>query len=264
MSQTVTGPLATSTLTASEKWGIVNKFCARYLVTGVTGASVSARIAAVLADVNLPGYWDTLAAYPGMRCVDRTVTLIDDNVGSFYVDVEYVPIADSQAGFIFESTGSLNQVTKERNYYGVPITVSHTYPADDPDFPSETVTQGASVSVMSPQITMAATGIIQVDYPLNTLVDWLWKVNSVAWMGGIAGGWLCVDVGHKLLDSSTSPYKYQFRFAFQYKPDGWNPMAYFIDSRTGEPPSGLVAGTGYKTVSSYPTKDFNELFPSTI
>jgi hypothetical protein len=62
------------------------------------------------------------------------------------------------------------------------------------------------------------------------------------------------------VDQTAATPKYRFTFNFEYREDGWDPTVVFIDPETGEPPDGLVDTEGVKTVTWYPTKNFNTPF----
>lgn len=59
-----------------------------------------------------------------------------------------------------------------------------------------------------------------------------------------------------------TPVLYRFNASFRQKDDdgsGHNPQVVFIDPETGQPPTGLVPGTGFKTIPWYLFAEFNSL-----
>jgi hypothetical protein len=162
---------------------------------------------------------------------------------------------------LFRGSASLQQRSTQLDYYGSQITVEHTYPSDDPDYPDETKTQGATASVLLPQARLTADMKIAVWYPDYVVYNWLGTINAAVWRAASPYTWLCTGVDFEQADTEQSAPVYDFAFEFMYSNDGWDPQVIFIDQRTGKPPPNLVAGVGYKTVYWYHPFDYNWLFP---
>ena len=258
---TATAEIIADSIVLEEEGGAVVSFKVTYLVTGLVGTG-SAKFTEALSATGLPAALSVPTLSANLVLVKRTPRLIGDNNNTrLKVDLEYVSKGDSPYNFVFTGGTSLKQIQTEKDGAGIPITLSHTWPADDPDFPSETKTQGASVSVEAQEVRMTATGILSRDYPWRESAEWVGFLNSTPWADGGARQWRCQDVSFESFDKSTSPPKYLFHYEFVFDGLGWQPGVVFIDPRTGKPPENLVAGTGTKTVGWYPTKDFNEQFP---
>ena len=63
---------------------------------------------------------------------------------------------------------------------------------------------------------------------------------------------------YELQDRGPSPglALYFMTISLRHNPDGWDPGVWFTDPETGNPPEGLTAGTGYKTIKHYTELDF--------
>jgi hypothetical protein len=150
--------------------------------------------------------------------------------------------------------------------FGDPIALEHTYPdapdEPDPNYAGKTFEQGGVVQVLDTVTTLNAVGVLGIADPPSFIGSWSKNLNSTYWYGGEVGEWLVTNIDFKPVNV-TDPFDpfYQFTFQFSWKFGGWNPDAVFTDARTGKPPSGLVEDVGYKTVESYPYRDYNELFP---
>jgi len=182
--------------------------------------------------------------------------------------LSYKSRVESGLLFTFTGTSSLREIQTANHSSlsnGVPqqIIVSHTFPADDEDFPNETITQGAEVPALWPQSSLETTGLLQLANPQLESHGWVGYLNRADWAQGGFGTWLCVDVNFTLLDATTSPPTYVFTFSFDHDANGWQPEAIFIDSRTGKPPANIVNGVGTQVVAWHPYRDFNTRFPLT-
>lgn len=171
----------------------------------------------------------------------------------------------------FRVTGGTGLVQKTTAYdrTGVQISVSHTFPSDDPDYPSETITQGAEVDVLAPQTTLIFEGLIRTSFPHYISSSWNGYLNSTYWAGGFAGTWMCTDVRFSLFDTPRPNFadsldlwfpKWNFTFEFLWNYDGHVPYAMYIDERKNRPAPNLVANTGIKQVLWYPYRNFHELY----
>ena len=248
---------------ASEDRGALTGITAQYLVQTdhASGAlSPSERIREILDSTSIPQYGDVPNGDTNVVCTNRTVSLERDGENNNYiVDIEYTPVGELQAGWIFRFSSTLQQFETTRDIGGVPIELSYTDAAT-----GETKTQGASVTAQGPFFEAETSGIVQVDFPLLWAAKYESFLNSAQWFGGAPGTWLCADVQQTLHNRNTTPASWIMTVRFQYDPSGWDPTAVAVDPETGQPPPDLVLGQGIKTVITYPRTDFNEQWPSPL
>jgi len=251
----------TDTLTdisAEETLGCYTRLVRSVRVTGLTATDYTT-IFDALDEAGVPSVGDVPTGYENLRLVKRTPSVVENGVVD--VRLEYQAKADAGYDFIFSGSASLNQINSQVDGSGNAITVQHTWPATDPDWPSETKVQGADINVLYPQVEVSATGIVEQDYPHYLADEWVACMNASEWAGGNAHKWLCTNVSWVPLDINSSPKKYQMTFTFQYNGKGWQPFVAFVDPRTGRRPPDAVAGVGYKTVLWYPELEYNDRFP---
>ena len=249
-------------LTGEMHEGAWTRLTRRYQVTGLTDTDFTIIMSAAGAS-GIPAAGTSPTGYSNLVLSDHKITLLPDKTTAAYVDCIYVARAEEETKFTFYIGASLTQVETEKDIHGNLIQVSYTYPADYPYatyLQSQTVTTGAKVTVMQPELTLVAVGTLQRDFPHYEAAQWIYRTNSTAWGGASAGRWLCADVQSELHDYSTSPTTYKFRFTFQYNPHGWNPSVRFIDPNTGQPPPDLVANVGYGTIVWYQRRNFHTQF----
>ncbi len=148
---------------------------------------------------------------------------------------------------------------------GDPITVEFTPPGATvakvqgavihPDVAGETITLSETFQSFDP------TAVTRVWTNATNDGPFFYDLNAQA------GEWRITFIGATLVDGFTSPFA-TWRFSYQIvkKPEiitgivgGHNPQVYFVDDN-GDPPAGLVAGDGYKTVPWYFEMDFSNLF----
>ncbi len=256
---------STSLLSCRERGGTIIEMTRRGVVVGVTSSSYEGLLAALeAADIPAPGTILGVAGFDSLILTERSVKLIDpSDKGSFYVDLMYeLQPSDVQNinsppnGLLYgEISTTLEQSTSNLDANGNEVTVSYTYPSDDPDFPSATQTQGGEFPVFQPQITQSYEGLYTTRLPQIIAASIVNKVNVSEWAGGDPGTWLCMNCSYKPWNSGINP-TWKMSFSFQYKQDGWNPTVIFKDQRTNKPPEGLVAGVGYVTVTTFQSVDF--------
>ena len=90
------------------------------------------------------------------------------------------------------------------------------------------------------------------------------KVNSESFLGISPGFWFCPGVSWESEDLTEDEIP-TWRVSFQFRlRDGditpWDPRVVYIDPETGQPPTGLVDGIGFKIVPWYLSIDFNNIF----
>lgn len=261
---TTYGPIPAGTEMEEEN-GTVKRLVIQYTVTGVTGTNI-ARLGDALSAAGIPDYNDEAVGYDYLLCTRRTVrpnpTANDGHTMDVFV--EYTPKGLEGNNFYGTYSSTLTQIETQNDFNGNPISVAYTYPANypyDTTLAGQTVTQGGAVSVQIPQPTIVISGIYATDYPNSVTDYWMGTTNLWAWNGGGPGQWLVASVTCDPEALGTNPSRWKFRFEFQRKLDGWQPLVYFIDPNDGKPPADLVENVGVKYVNWYPTRIFQTWFP---
>lgn len=246
---------------AQEIEGNVVSLRRRFLLTG--GSYGSALLLwEALASPYIPSAGAFAPGNTNLVCTGRRVKLLPNSNRQVEVTCDYVPLGQSASGFIFSGSTSLAQAESQLDRYGNQISVSHTWPGDDPDFPSKTHLQGLNMSVLMPQSTLTARGQLQVQWPDYVSELWTGAMNATWWAGTAPYYYMCTKVDWEPLDVGVGRNRWWgFTFEFQKAATGWIPQTWFIDQRTGKPPANLVPGVGYKNVDWYNVLDYNVLFP---
>jgi hypothetical protein len=234
---TTYGPIPAGTEMEEEN-GTVKRLVIQYTVTGVTGSNI-ARLGDALSAAGIPDYNDEAVAYDYLLCTRRTVRPNSTSNDGHTMDVfvEYTPKGLEGNNFYGTYSSTLTQIETQNDYYGNPI------------------------SVQIPQPTIIISGIYETDYPNSVTDYWMGTTNLWAWNGGGPGQWLVSSVSSDPEALGTNPSRWKFRFEFQRKLDGWQPIVYFSDPNDGKPPADLVYNTGIKYVSWYPARIFQTWFP---
>ena len=252
----------TETMEVRETEGIVDYLRRGFLVS-VEGSYTDSQVMwECLVHPGLPNAADYAPGNTNLRCLGRQVRLLRNSTHQAEVICEYTPIGKSQGLFIFSGGTSLAQASTQVDRFGNQISVSHTWPEDDEDFPLKTHIQGLDMNVLQPQTTLQASGQLQVAYPDWVSRLWTGSMNSSVWAGAAPCEWMCTRVDFSPLDVGWGRLRqWQFTFEFQHCITGWIPQTWFIDQRTGKPPVGIIPGIGIKSVDWYGLLDFNYLFP---
>jgi len=252
-----------TTLAAVEDRGAVVQMTREVFVTGLASTDFGVLFEA-LDEAGVPAIGSSPTGYDNLVLVKRNPQLVPDEKTKVRVVLEYVAKRDAGYDFTMSGGGSLRQITTAVDLAGNDLSVSHTFSTGDPDseYAGQTYSQGGQCNVMMPQGDLQCTGIMAADYPQRTALYWDGAINSTWWIGSPPYTWMIVNVTFEPHDMGASPRTWEFTFQFQFnnEPYGWRPRYSFIDPRTGRPPTGLVEGTGKKTLTWYSARDFNELF----
>lgn len=256
----------TTDISLVEDRGAVIQLTRRMMVTDLSGTDPQVLQEAL--DVGgMPAENTSPTGYDNLLLVKRTVRIIDGNPKKATVDLEYVSKADAGRNFKFSGSTSVRQITTSFDLNGRLLTVSHTYPDDDPDFAGRTDTQVAEVEIFAPQTTLIATNIVAADYPHAISSQWTGVLNSKSWAGGAPFTWMITRIDFSQHNEAVSPVEWEFTYEFQFDRTTHLPVIFYIDQRTGRAPDGLVPGTGWKQLNGlgqpgvYLTGDFNRDFP---
>jgi hypothetical protein len=250
--------------TLTEQGGAPYEFRVKYLVTGLTGHNAQRLFDAL----NAPGLPRALEVCPysnNLLVVTRTPRTVPNSPDQCFVDIVYqrrrkVVFQQTGENFVVSGGATVQEIETPFDLNGQQLSVSHTYAADDYNFPGETLTQGGNVRVLRPQATYSFQGVLSANFPEYYQDSYQGKINSTVWAGRPASQWLCTAVSFRSLDLSLFVPTWEFQFDFQHNAFGWESPIIFIDSKVGEPPPDLVPGIGYKTPILYPRVDFNTLF----
>lgn len=262
-----------SVLEATERHGTLRRLVRVAEVSGIETNNWDVLIDAL--DDAIPAYGSKLTTSVGstgygLILVERNPTVIDKD--RVKVELVYENCVDLEQDLNSPFTGAtlgevrcnISQKSSNLDINGDQVTVSHTYPEDDPNHPGETLEQGGEFTYYEAQQTVFIRGIKRTRTPWllsNALVG---RVNDQPWAGEAARTWLCVACSWKPAAVSGGTRRYFMDFEFQHNADTWDPDVIFIDDVTGKPPPDLVANVGYKTVTKMPTADFDELLGSPI
>lgn len=259
-----------TTLSLQERHGIIVRLERGFFVKGLTNTDYKVLMSA-LEHLGIPQAGTFLGSEaPNLIVTERTPVVKDK--GDVEVTVVYEHFLnegqrfDDPLGGVFcgEVRTNLQQVTTNKDGSGELITVQHTYPEGDANFPGETKQQTGEIQVFVPQRTFTVQGLKNVYAPW--LISWsiIGKVNLNPWSGAEARKWLCTSAGWKIADAAAGSNKYLMTFEFQHNPDGWDPTVVFIDEKTNRPPPNLVEGEGYKTIPYLEAVDFDSIVGTTL
>lgn len=260
-----------TTLEAKERHGCLRRLVRMAEVSGISSTDWDV-LEAALDNVGF-AYGSHLTntsgstAY-GMVLVERNAKMIDQD--RVQVELVYENCVDLEQDLNSPFTGAalgevrcnIGQKTSNLDINGAQVSVSHTYPDDDPNHPGETLVQGGEFTYFEPQQTVTIKGIRVTRTPwllANKIVGY---VNDQAWAGQQARQWLCTGCTYRAASVAGGTRRYFMDFEFQFDRDGWDPTIVFIDDVTGKPPPDLVADVGYVTVTKMPEADFDEIVGS--
>ena len=229
------------------------------------GINDSALLAA-LQQVGMPADNSEHPQFPGLYLEDHQVRAIGPTL--FNVELNYRRPEgggfDPPPNFPLRVAGgaSLEQVETMVDRFGTPITVSHNG-----------VVQGGVIHplVALEQLRLGETA--QSADPTIVHRTWVGAVNTGAFFFDTAAApreWLITDINFELEDPDTVPFPtWSFGYELRKRPvvvlgvvGTHDPQVYFKDADTGQPPDGLVAGVGYKTVTWHDALNFAQLFGS--
>jgi len=267
-----------STLSMTERNGVITGLTRLAVVTGLVSVDYSVLMGA-LEQAGIPAAGSGLAGtgFSDLVLVQRNPRVANDDSGRVDVELVYGLVIDNQnlsdtsgtGRMIFaKSRASAQQTTT--NFYRVngqgdpqQILVQHTFPADDPDYPGQTIQQGGEIKVMLPETNIHFEGYVNTYNPSIIRDALVGTINAVVWSNHAPGEWMCMEVGYERIGVATNGFpRYHFTFEFQHNYDGWNPTAVFTDQRTGQPPPNLVPDVGFVTIPYHRPANFDLVFGS--
>lgn len=235
---------------------------------------------AVASDVQGQGQWLIWNAYLMLVANGIDIgTVHNVVVTAFVTDIEPTAVSHNTVTFritykeyrfptsVIEVGSSVAQVETDKDAFGERVTVQYTYPDDyewNAYLKGVTKTQTGLLSKIQPEPSITITRremITGFDLTSKKLI-FEGTTNEAGWElepDALRDQWLCTSIVGRSQDNGRT---YDVTYTFQYRRDTWNETVRFIDPGTGQPPSDLVSGTGYKDVFVYETANFNllELF----
>ena len=249
------------TMQVVEEHGAPIQARTRHLVRGLSGNGL-AMAAEVYGDPSVPQFGDRSPSLPNLILVRRQIEAIPGHTDKCYLHLDWAQAGGPEDGknFIISGTTTLSQIQSQKDILGNALVVQHTW-TNDPDFGSRTDVQGGEVSVFLPQSTVRAQGVWATDHPLLMARTWTGSVNGTFWLGNPPGSWLCSNCTWRPHDLAATPNRWWFEFEFVHNLEGWQPVVWFKDPRTGGPAAGLVPGVGIKSVTWYPQLNYEATPP---
>ena len=245
-----------------QGWRIVENFIVSDVNAGTNAAAMIPAAYQQLVqqniDINL-----SHAIFTTAFCTDIEPAAIANDAVTFRVTYKEYEMPDP----VIEISSSVAQVETDKNAAGVQQTTSYTYPSDykwNTDLQGVTQTSTGLISKIMPE---PAISISRREMPVGGGRELIVRkliyeghVNMNTW-GLVPDSsepktWLCTGIGARTQDRGIT---YDVTYNFQYRADTWDHTIRFLDPGTGQPPSDLVEGTGYKDVQVYLTADFNLL-----
>ena len=155
-----------------------------------------------------------------------------------------------------EVGSTLSQVSSNKDISGNEITVAHTFPSTDDDWPDEKKEQSVPVSRLVPESSLTYN---QTEYnsPGTKSRYYVGRMNAAPWQGGATKTWLCTSIVGR---SNDGGFTFSVAYTVQYRGDTWDGEVVYIDPRTGRPPANLENGVGKKRVVIYQTANFDNAF----
>lgn len=254
----------------TEESGAAADFQRTLLVTGLTAGTtnpLAARIDEARTAVNAAGFahGDTTSLDSNLRVVSQEYSTIENDNSKLICTVTYKALKDTippLGTWVPVLSGTLNQIQTAKDLLGFPITVSHTFDTDDPNWAGQTVTQGAKVNQFRPLVEITYRGLMNPASMFNAVTKYLGKTNSATWLYGAPGRWLCTGFTAERHDVASNPDLWLCEVTFQADGFRWTQTAVFVDPATGKEPDNLVSGVGIKEIVTQYGVDFNELIPS--
>ena len=150
-------------------------------------------------------------------------------------------------------TGSSGHKLVSRLPSGDLITVKYTDPAGN------VLQDHLQIPVLSPNTVLEFTRQENAS-PLRLSSRFRRTVNASPWQGGDARTWLCRAVDGT---SVAGLARYEVRYVFEYDPDGWERLEYFVDRFTGKVPDDVKISPnndkGVAKILPYAVMDYGQL-----
>ena len=204
---------------------------------------------------HIPAYGEAHPAVPGLYALEIDAQPVRGSRTAARVKVRYgSPELGRIPGAVrIRINGSGGQKLLARNPDGSLIVVKYTDPAGN------ALQDHIQLRVLSPNTILEFTRQETIS-PLRLSAAFRRCVNSNFWQGGAPKTWLCRAIDGT---SQGALARYEVRYVFEYDPDGWERIEYFVDRYTGKIPDDVQLSDnndkGAVKILPYGQKDFAQL-----
>jgi|SRR5947209_14581364 len=203
----------------------------------------------------IPRYGDPHPAVAGLYANQIDAEPIRGSQTAARVTVRYGPpeVAAIPGAVSIRITGAQNRKLLARNPDGSLIVVKYTDPAGN------LLQDRVQIPILSPNTVLEFTRQEPAS-PLTKSAQYRRTLNSNAWQSGAAKTWLCRAIDGRSLASRAT---YEVRYLFEYDPDGWERIEYFVDRYTGKIPDDVQFSDGndkgIAKIQPYALRDYAQL-----
>ena len=204
----------------------------------------------------IPLYGDPHPTVPGLFVTEIDAEPIKNSRTGAHVKVKYAaPEASSVPNVVRISIGGSNRskLISRNPADGSPLMVKYTDPAGN------VLQEFLQVPVLGANTLLTFTRQENAS-PLRLSRRLRRTVNASPWQGGDAKTWLCRAIDATSLGNLT---RYEVKYIFEYDPDGWQRLEYYVDPYTGKIPDDAQTSTnndkGIATILPYALNDFSQL-----
>ena len=229
-------------------------------VTGLTPGKDTLAQAAIAQDgntgVRIPAYGQPHPAVPGLFVLQLEADPIKNSRTSATVKVRYAsPEFGSVPNVVRIAIGgsTRQKLISKSPADGSLLLVKYTDPS------GSTLQNFVQVPALSPNTILEFTRQ-EGRSPLRLSTRFRRTVNAGPWQGGDAKTWLCRAIDARSLGNLT---RWEVRYAFEYDPDGWDRIEYYVDPYTGKIPDDVQISQnndqGVAKILPYAVTDFSAL-----
>lgn len=230
----------------SEQSGVKSSVVRGFKVSGLTASA--SMLTTALGTTGIPVYGETHPSISGIYADKREAVPESTTVAK--ITVTYSPYAIPSGGGAtvgrarYRGGSHVEQVNTNLNINGDQIILSS---------PNGTNVTG-EVSIRVPRSTLVVDRTETTSTPGTISQTYVGKTNSTTWQGGLAGTWLCVNVGFDTADGDATN-RFNMTYEFEYNENGWDPEAFPIDPQTSQP----YPGSSGTVVTEYDQVNFSAL-----
>ena len=235
-----------------EQDGLVQQITRLAIVSGLVRGLPEPIHEQALTNAGMPQPGDAHPSETGLTVRERNVRVL----GPTMLIVEVIYRRSSivvPPGFVATPSGSASLKMVETEFErttGFQLSVVH-----------DEVTQGGSINAAVPMANLSFESRLFSSAPGALALLHVGTTNDAVWQGGVAGTWLCTNIGFVLNtdNPAANPPLWEMTYDFEFDPEGHNPAVVYIDPETGRPPPGLVDGEGVRGVLHYYQSNFDSL-----
>jgi len=206
-------------------------------------------------NVRIPRYGEPHPSEPNLYAVDIAAAPVNGSRTAARVTVQYATsaVAAVPGAVRIRIGGASGHKMIARLPDGTLASVKYTDPSGN------VLQEYLQVPILTPNTLLEITRQESAS-PLSLSTAFRRTVNASPWQGGDAQTWLCRGIDGA---SQGSLSIYEVRYTFEYDPDGWTRLEYFVDRYTGKVPDDVAVSSdnsqGIATILPYATKDFSQL-----